>query len=192
MAARTSDGKSWTGHHTTVAGNPQPDRPGMAIVRRLPDDSYFMVYEICAPAGKYRCVVHYRTSEDGWDWGDPADLGIRPETADGHYFAHTPNLAWAPERGNPKGKLMLIGQVMHDRDGTKAAGSHESLWTNSDGGRGPWQLKKAPVRVRSAKSDFCPNYSSSLLPSSDGRYVLEIATDYDGKVCRPYHAAGPS
>ncbi|GAB2781892.1 sialidase family protein [Streptomyces daliensis] len=192
VAARTSDGRNWTGHHATVASVPEPDRPGMAVVRRLPDGTFFMVYEICAPSGKYRCVVHYRTSEDGWDWGDPAGLGTRPETADGHYFAHTPNLAWAPEAGNPEGKLLLIGQAAHTRDGRRVPGERREMWTNSDGGKGPWQEKKAPVPVRSTKLDHCPNYSPSLLPSADGRRVLEIATDYDGGVCRPYRAMGPT
>ncbi|MEK8169340.1 hypothetical protein NKH77_04660 [Streptomyces sp. M19] len=40
-------------------------------MRKLPSGTYFMSYEICAAAGQYVCVVHYRTSADGWDWGDP-------------------------------------------------------------------------------------------------------------------------
>jgi hypothetical protein len=38
--------------------------------------------------------------------------------------------------------------------------------------------------------DFCPNYSSPLLPSADGTRLLEIASDWDGDVCKPYYATG--
>ncbi len=36
----------------------------------------------------------------------------------------------------------------------------------------------------------CQNYSSPLLPSADGRTLLQIATGWDGSVCRPYFATG--
>ncbi|WP_461060009.1 glycoside hydrolase family protein [Streptomyces pseudoechinosporeus] len=191
VAARSSDGVTWTGHHSTVASNLASDRPGMAVVRKLPNGTYFMSYEICAAAGQYVCVVHYRTSADGWDWGAPAHLGHRPETADGKYFKHAPNLAWAPEAGNPQGKLFLVGQVMYNADGSTASGSGATVWTNSDSGTGAWREITAPVRVDSKTVDYCPNYSSALLPSVDGTRVMEIATDYDGTVCKPYYATGP-
>lgn len=192
VAARTTDGVNWTGHHDTVASNLASDRPGMAVVRRLPDGSYFMSFEICAAAGQFQCVAHHRTSADGWDWGDPAYLGVRPETADGKYFKHAPNLAWAPEPDNPRGKLLLIGQALFNADGTRAAGTGRTVWTNSEGGAGPWREIPAPVSVETTEIDYCPNYSSSLLPSADGARVLEIATDYDDGVCKPYYATGPT
>ncbi|MFE9252507.1 sialidase family protein [Streptomyces sp. NPDC007088] len=190
VAARTSDGVTWTGHHDTVASTLNSDRPGMAVVRELPDGTYFMTYEICAAAGQFQCVVHYRTSADGWDWGDPTWLGIRPETADGKYFKHAPTVAWAPQAGNPQGKLLLVGQVMYNADGSVASGSGRTVWSNSAGGEGAWQEAAAPVAVDSTTVDYCPNYSSALLPSADGSRLLEIATDYDGTVCKPYFATG--
>ena len=192
MAVRTSDGKNWNGRHATVESSQEPDRPGMAVVRKLPDGTYVMVYEICTPGGKYACVVHTRTSEDGWEWGEPSDLGTRPETADGHYFAHTPTLAWAPESGNPQGKLMLIGQVTRDRDGKPNPGGERTFWTNSKGGEGAWQSKRAPVKVNSGKEDSCANYSSALLPAADGKSVLEIATDNVDGACKLFYAQGPA
>lgn len=192
VAARTSDGVAWRDHRDTVASTLAPDRPGMPVVRKLPDGTYYMSYEICAPAGQFACVAHYRTSPDGWDWGDPAHLGFRPETADGKYFKHAPNIAWAPEPGNPQGRLLMVGQVMFNADGTRAAGNGKTVWTNSDSGRGPWREIPAPVAVDFDTIDFCPNYSSALLPSTDGSRFLEIATDYDGGVCKPYYATGPT
>jgi hypothetical protein len=49
----------------------------------------------------------------------------------------------------------------------------------------------APVPIPEAGDSFCPNYSSSLLPVDDGTVGLEIASRWDGKVCRPYFARGP-
>ncbi|MGW7354505.1 sialidase family protein [Streptomyces sp. NPDC054784] len=192
VAARTTDGVTWTGHHDTLASTLASDRPGMPVVRRLPDGTYFMIFEICTPGGQYQCVVHHRTSADGWDWGDPAYLGIRPESADGKYFRHAPTIAWAPEAGNPRGKLLLVGQALFNADGSRAAGTGRTVLTNSEGGAGPWREIAAPVAVGTQEIDYCPNYSSALLPSADGGQLLEIATDWDGGVCKPYYATGPS
>ncbi|WP_326807328.1 MULTISPECIES: exo-alpha-sialidase [unclassified Streptomyces] len=189
VAARSEDGVSWSRPRDTVASTPHADRPGMSVVRRLPGGSYLMTYEICAPAGQFDCVTHYRTSSDGWNWGDPTHLGFRPETADGEYFKHAPTLAWAPEKGNPQGKLFLVGQAMYRADGSRAPDSGRVIWTNSKGGRGPWRKIPAPVSVKTTKLGPCPNYSSSLLPSSDGSQVLEVATDTVGGQCMPYVGA---
>ncbi|MFB8085206.1 RICIN domain-containing protein [Streptomyces sp. NPDC055992] len=191
-AARSYDGVTWQDRRNTVASSWEPDRPGMPMVRRLPDGSYFMSYEICNPGGQYQCVVHYRTSPDGWNWGDPASLGYRPETVDGKYFRAAPTIAWAPAPGGgANGRLLLIGQQLLNRDGTPAADSGRTILANTENGTGPWYEIEAPVRVAAPTATYCPNYSSPLLPSADGRTVLEIATDWDGGVCRPYVATGP-
>ncbi|MFH8462903.1 exo-alpha-sialidase [Streptomyces sp. NPDC017991] len=188
MAARTSNGTAWTGHRATVVSSLVSDRPGMAVVRRLGNGTYFMSYEICAAAGQYQCVVHYRTSPDGWDWSSGPVLGYRPETGDGKYFKHAPTVAWSPEAGNPLGRLFLIGQVLYNKDGTVAAGNNRTVWVNSADGSGTWREIPAPVTVSSTVVDYCPNYSSALLPSADGNSLLEIATDWDGGICKPYFA----
>ncbi|OKJ74762.1 RICIN domain-containing protein [Streptomyces sp. CB02460] len=191
-AARSYDGVTWQDRRNTVAGSWQPDRPGMPMVRRLPNGTYFMSYEICNPGGQYQCVVHYRTSADGWNWGDPASLGYRPETVDGKYFRAAPTIAWAPAPGGgANGRLLLIGQQLLNRDGTPAADSGRTILANTENGTGPWYEIEAPVKVAAPTATYCPNYSSPLLPSADGRTVLEIATDWDGSVCRPYVATGP-
>ncbi len=190
-AARSYDGVTWTDHHDTVASSWSEDRPGMPMVRKLPNGTYFMSYEICNPGGQYQCVVHYRTSADGWDWGDPAHLGYRPETADGRYFRATPTIAWAPSPdGNPDGRILLIGQMLLNADGSTAAGNGNTILVNEANGAGPWRDIPSPVAVPGATVNFCPNYSSPLLPSADGTRVLEIATDWDGDVCKPYYATG--
>jgi hypothetical protein len=191
-ATRSYDGVHWQDRRNTVAGGWEADRPGMPVVRKLPDGTYFMSFEICNPGGQYQCVVHYRTSPDGWNWGDPASLGFRPETVDGKYFRAAPTIAWAPAPGGgPNGRILLIGQQLLNRDGTPAADSGRTILANTENGAGPWYEIEAPVRVTAPTATYCPNYSSPLLPSADGRTVLEIATDWDGDVCRPYVATGP-
>jgi hypothetical protein len=191
-ATRSYDGVHWQDRRNTVAGGWEADRPGMPVVRKLPDGTYFMSFEICNPGGQYQCVVHYRTSPDGWNWGDPASLGFRPETVDGKYFRAAPTIAWAPAPGGgPNGRILLIGQQLLNRDGTPAADSGRTILANTENGTGPWYEIEAPVRVTAPTATYCPNYSSPLLPSADGRTVLEIATDWDGDVCRPYVATGP-
>ncbi|WP_443073425.1 RICIN domain-containing protein [Streptomyces sp. NBC_01429] len=190
-ASRSYDGVHWQDRRDTVASGWAPDRPGMPVVRKLPNGSYFMSYEICNPGGQYQCVVHYRTSANGWDWGDPASLGFRPETVDGKYFRAAPTVAWAPAPdGGPNGRLLLIGQMLLNRDGTPAAESGRTVLANTENGTGPWYEIESPVRVTSPSANYCQNYSSPLLPSADGRQVLQIATDWDGSVCKPYYATG--
>ncbi|GAA5061976.1 hypothetical protein GCM10023336_39920 [Streptomyces similanensis] len=191
VAVRSYDGVTWQGRHDTVASGLSTDRPGMPVVRQLPNGTYFMSYEICTPGGQYQCVVHYRTSADGWNWGDPTYLGVRPQTADGKYFRAAPTIAWAPAPdGSPNGRILLIGQRLLNKDGTVAADSGHTILANTENGTGNWYELDSPVNVPSPEVNYCPNYSSPLLPSADGRQVLQIATDWDGSVCRPYYATG--
>ncbi|MGP2440590.1 RICIN domain-containing protein [Streptomyces sp. JW3] len=191
VAVRSYDGVTWQGRHDTVASSLATDRPGMPVVRKLPNGTYFMSYEICTPGGQYQCVVHYRTSADGWNWGTVTDLGIRPETVDGKYFRATPTIAWAPDpSGGANGRLLLIGQRLLNKDGSVAAESGRTILANTENGSGPWYEIEAPVNVPDPQINYCQNYSSPLLPSADGRTVLQIATDFDGTVCKPYYATG--
>ncbi|MFD7816082.1 RICIN domain-containing protein [Streptomyces sp. NPDC059785] len=191
VAVRSYDGVTWQGKHDTVASTLSTDRPGMPVVRQLPNGTYFMSYEICTPSGQYQCVVHYRTSADGWNWGDATSLGYRPETVDGKYFRAAPTIAWAPAPdGSPNGRILLIGQRLLNKDGSVASDSGHTILANTENGSGPWYEIESPVNVPSPEINYCPNYSSPLLPSADGTKVLEIATDYDGTVCRPYFATG--
>jgi hypothetical protein len=189
VLARTSsaDGVTWSEKALTVAVAPHGYRPGMPHVRRLPGGTYLMTYEICGQRGQYFCEAYARTSADGSDWGDPADPGTPMHSADGRYFAHTPTIALAPD-----GRIVLIGQMLMDRDGRVAEGNGATLFVGSAGGRGPWVEAPAPVRVPKARDVNCPNYHPSLVVAPGGRSVLELASDYDddGR-CVVWYATGP-
>ena len=62
-------GKTWGEEKLVVAIPDGVHRPGMAIVTQLPNGKYFMCYEI---VGEPDCDVHFKMSDDGMDFGDPA------------------------------------------------------------------------------------------------------------------------
>ncbi|GAA1617897.1 hypothetical protein GCM10009744_00580 [Kribbella alba] len=190
MEVRSSDGITWTDRSPTVSSPTFGHRPGMPVVRKLPSGSYVMVYEICGLGGQYDCVVHTRTSGDGWNWGSPSALGVRAQTVDGKYFTHAPTIAWAPSAGSPNGKLLLIGQILQNANGSVAADNGRTILVNTEWSNGYWYEIASPVTVNNPYNNYCPNYSSPMVPSADGYQVLQLATDYDGGVCKTYFATG--
>jgi len=175
---RTFDGASWKDRSDVVASTSERDRPGMIVVRELPTGLYFMTYEICGdPANG--CAVFYRTSRDGWNYGNASFLGKRIETADGKFFEHAPANIWAPSALSPNGVIVVIGQVLHNRDGSVAGDNGRVLFVNPLlDGSGPWQTVRAPVEVPNSYDNYCPNYSSALLSIDGGAGLLELASDY--------------
>lgn len=187
----SSDGRTWSQVYPTVAPSAVGLRPGMATVTRRTDGSYYMTYEVCGTGDKYDCAAHYRTSADGADWGPPSDVGPLIVTEVGQYFTHAPTVAWL-DNGTAAGRAVLVGQQFREANGSIATTSGRTVLVNTENGGGNWFPINAPVAVPSPPNDPCPNYSSALLPSTDGTRLLEIATDYAGSVCEPYYATGSS
>ncbi len=186
---RTYNGLTWQDSKYTVASTMQSDRPGMVVVTKLPSGLYFMSNELCGPAA---CTVFTRTSADGWNWGDATNMGNRVVTETGEWLEHAPTNAWAPSAASPNGTILLIGQMMYSSTGSVASGNGITILTNhSADGTGTWGTMPAPVKVPTAYDNYCPNYSSPLLPSIDGQSVLEFASSYSGSVCKMYYATGP-
>lgn len=173
---RTSDGATWKDRADAVSSAVESDRPGMIVVRELPTDIYFMTYEIC---GGHHCAAFYRTSRDGWNYGDPLNMGKRIEAADGEFFEHAPANIWSPSPISPNGVILVVGQVLHNGDGSVAAANGRVLFMNPLlDGSGPWRIIPAPVQVPNSYDNYCPNYSSALLPVNGGKDLLELASDY--------------
>ena len=185
----SSDGRTWGPVQPTVAPSDAALRPGMATVVQRADGSYYMTYEVCGTGDQYDCAAHYRTSADGADWGSPTDIGPVITTATGQYFTHAPTVAWL-DNGTAAGRLVLVGQQFREANGAISTTSGRTVLVNTENGGGNWFPVDAPVAVPSPPDDYCPNYSSALLPSTDGARLLEIATDYNGSVCEPYYATG--
>jgi len=190
VEVRTTDGLSWSAPKETVALADGGLRPGMAIVRRGPAGVFYMSYEVCGVPGD-NCTAHLRTSTDGWNWGSPTDIGLRPSTVDGKYFQHAPTLMWTSAPGQ-FGRFFLVGQVTFDKNGGVAAANGNFVMANAENATMPWYGIAAPTPVTPAPyDDSCPNYSSPLLPLDNGTVGLELASRYDGAVCRTYFARGP-
>jgi hypothetical protein len=183
------DGRTWGPAYPTVAPVNAGLRPGMATVVQRADGSYYMTYEVCGTGDRFDCAAHYRTSADGADWGPPADTGPVITTATGQYFTHAPTVAWLGN-GTAAGRLVLVGQQFREANGAIATTSGRTVLVSTENGAGNWFPIDAPVAVPSPDSSYCPNYSSPLLPSTDGTRLLEIATDYVGSVCQPFYATG--
>jgi lysophospholipase L1-like esterase len=167
-------------------------RPGMATVRRLPDGTFIMSYELCGTGITNSCEVRIRTSADGSSWGAPTDPGAVVATVDGKHLFHAPTIAWAPG-GGPHGRVLLVGELVKDAGGAiQRPNSGSTVLVNYNDGAGPWSPLDAPVTVGfSAAPDsaelVCNNYSSSLLPSLDGTELLELATRRDAAgACHAY------
>ena len=181
---RTYNGDAWQDQTNTVASTVQGDRPGMITVSKLPNNHFFMSYELCGPAA---CTVFSRTSTDGWNFGTPSNMGTKVQTASGQYFEHAPLNVWSPSAVSSNGALVLVGQVMYESNGQVSASNGKVLFVNTNvDGTGNWYTIKAPVQVPNAYDNYCPNYSSALLPATNGSSLLELASAYNKNVCLTY------
>ncbi|GAA4539994.1 sialidase family protein [Amycolatopsis samaneae] len=185
----STDGVNWGTKQLTMAIPPHRVRPGMPIIRRLPDGRYYFAYEICNYGDRY-CDPYYKISADGANWGDPADPGTRVVTANGNYFQHAQTITLFP--GGPRGvRIVMVGQIYTNAQGAPQSGNGQVLLANDNLGAGTWYELPAPVHITGIHNNFCPNYSSTLLPVDNGKNVLEIATENnDG--CKAYFGKGPA
>jgi hypothetical protein len=177
MQMRTYDGHLWQDEKDTVASSVKADAPGMAVVSQLPNGHFFMTYELSGPTADG--ADQARISSDGWNFGDPKDLGFRPTDHAGEYFKHTPYNAWTRLPGSFNGAILLVGRWVFQSDGSQSPLSGKVLFINTNpDGTGPWTKLTAPVQVSpitTKKIKKCLNYSPALLPAPDGRTVLELA-----------------
>lgn len=189
VKARSTDGVTWTDLTPVVSSPRQQDRPGMAVVRKVPDGRYLMTYELCSSDTVHHCEVYVRHSPDGWNWGDPASLGLRVRTADGKYPASTPTIVVS---GNT---VLLNSMRLRNADGSFAAGDGRTFLGNSANGEGAWFEVAGPISVANpGGGDLngvpCTGYSNPLLPSADGKAVLVVATAPNAAGhCRAYVGA---
>ncbi|MFI5565605.1 sialidase family protein [Amycolatopsis japonica] len=185
----STDGVNWGTKQRTMAIPPHRVRPGMPIIRRLPDGRYYLAYEICNYRDRY-CDPYFKISPDGANWGDPLDPGTRVTTASGNYFQHAQTITLFP--GGPNGvRLVMVGQIYTNAAGVPQAKNGQVLLANDNFGAGNWYELSAPVHVVGIHNNFCPNYSSTLLPVDGGKNVLQISTEYN-LGCKAYFAKGPA
>jgi len=155
-------GKSWGRETVDVAMPGGVERPGMAIVTRLPDRRYVMNYEDID--GPNNGQVHLKFSADGLHFGDPSDHGTAVRTEGGAWPAACPVVSWFPV-GGPQGVIV----VSAERAGGNGDTAGRSLYWNNDGGRGPWW--EVPAPVQKATGNIHAGWTQALLQQEDGRFL---------------------
>lgn len=183
---RSTDGVTWKDETDTIKSTKQPDRPGMIVVSKMPSGKYFMSYEICGPT--YHCSVFSRVSKDGWHWGKASNMGTKVVSTTGEYLGHAPNNHYMPD-----GHILLAGQMVFDADGKVSKDNGKVvLVSNPKNPLKPWTTTPAPVPVPGAFDNPCPNYSSAMLPTADGKSFIELASDFGaGHRCRVFEGILP-
>jgi len=131
-------GLSWGAEVFDVAIPDGKLRPGMPIVVKLPNGKYFMVYEMVGMTIPY---IYGRFSDDGLDWGDPADYGTLLACEDGFCLASTPYVVWTPV-GGPQGTILVSGRMSSQGARLEAPGY---LLANYRCGEGFWEKVEMPV-----------------------------------------------
>jgi hypothetical protein len=147
-------------------------RPGMAIVIRDGQGRYYMSYEEVSmpgyPLEPRTNPVHFRTSRDGDDWGDPAGFGTLIQDRWRQFPNGTPFIAWSPW-GGANGTLLVTGRsVVRDNLGRVGNG----MFINRDGGTGLWTLIETPIDY----NIDIDGYSQTMIPLGDGREILQLVT----------------
>jgi len=134
---------------------------------------------------------YYRLSEDGWNGGNPGSVGSEIRLPkNGSFPAHAPRCTVMPD-----GAILLVAQLIETPQLTLGARNGRVLLVNRAGNPAtPWRTIPAPVPAPDACSetcrthDWCANYSSALLPSEDGKRVLELASDWTDEKCLTSYA----
>ncbi len=177
----SADGVSWGEACDAVAIPDWKARPGMSVVSRLGDGRYFMTYEMCSDKDsgsgepEYRGnPVCYRYSDDGLDWGDPADYGTKLVTESGAFPGSSPYNVYSPEFG-VKGVIIVTAAFQTpqlSQTGTR-------LYVNFNYGEGAWSTLPQPLPYTRG------GYSHGMDISADGSTLYLVNNiDYTSQYCQ--------
>ncbi len=162
----SADGENWEEAVSVVASDITEERPGMPVVTRLGDGSYFMVYEIVDKDGTQGNPVYCRRSEDGLDWGDAAHMGEEVISRNGKKaLGSAPFCGWTPA-GGENGTLIVSGTFM--RKGESDTGT--ALFISRDCGK-TWNTVPHIIPYTAAEH---VGYSNSFSFSEDGKTIYAI------------------
>lgn len=169
----SSDGVTFGDAVEAVASKNADERPGMPVVTRLGDGSYFMVYEVVSHRSVDGNPVMYRTSADGLNFGDPSDLG-RLLASGKKALGSAPYCVWTPV-GGKHGTLVVSGTFM--RSGSSNTGT--DYFISRDNGAS-WETLPHSIPY-DASVDHC-GYSNCMAISTDGRILYSMNNPTDASV----------
>ncbi len=166
----TDGGRTWGEEEFDVAIPDQLTRPGMSIVTRMGDGRYILSYELVSKEGyplePRSNPVHFKISQDGVDFGDPADYGTLIQDRRRQFLTGTPYIVWSPWPA-PRGTLIASARgTMRENTGLVGNG----VMINQNGGEGYWTLVETPISYIPGPS----GYSPTLIPVGDGREIMQL------------------
>lgn len=166
----TDGGRTWGPAVFDVAIGDGLTRPGMAVVTKNARGKYFMSYEVVGKPGvalePRSNLAHFRTSDDGLNWGNVGDYGTFIQDRWRQYANGTPYIAWSPY-GGANGTLLVTGRsILRYEVGRIGNG----MLINRNNGEGIWHLIETPI-VYNPVND---GYSQTMIPLGDGREILQM------------------
>jgi|GEM_PF-433211 len=164
-------GKTWGPEKVDVAIPGGVERPGMAVVARMPDGRYAMTYENID--GPKSGQVFMKLSDDGLDFGNPHEHGAPVLTLADGWPSACPTVQWLPLGEDPGHGILT---VLAERAGGGADEDGRSLWWNADNGRGPWWRMPAPVQKRTG--NIHAGWTQALMVKKDGS-LLHVTSSSD-------------
>lgn len=165
-------GKTWGDAVNDVAVADTRTRPGMAVTAKLVDGRYIMVYEV---VGIEHNPVYCRYSDDGDNWGDPAELGTRiVDSSNGYFMSGTPYIIRIPGRG-PNGTLIVTAKGVIQGGEMKG----EGFMVNNAGGSGSWHFEESIIRYDPKKHSG--GYSRSTIGIGMGRILMLTPVPVEGE-----------
>lgn len=159
----SSDGGLTWGSYSIIVGKDTDWnwRPGMPRVTKAKNGMYFMFYEHLGATPNF--AVRFKTSWDGINWGNPAELGAVVGT--GIYRAsQTPEVAYVDD-GSAYGRFYVRGM-------TDVVSSHNKMFMSSNNGAA-WSLVDAPLTVTGSDHSTGSGWSGTLVPL-DHNLLLEV------------------
>lgn len=162
----SEDGVNFGKPVDVVASDVYTERPGMAVVTRLGDGRYFMVYEVVNHRSLSGNPIFYRYSDDGLNWGEPSYMGEELISVDGKALGSAPYCAWTP-LGGEQGTVVVSGTFM--RKGKSNSGT--DLFISKDNGY-TWTTVRHPIPYDTSITNV--GYSNCIIFSADGRTVYAL------------------
>lgn len=163
---QSKDAENWDEAVTVTASEIYKERPGMPVVTRIADGSYFMVYEVVDKDGVSGNPIYFKRSADGLDWGDASLIGEELISVNGKKaLGSAPYCGWTAV-GGENGTLIVSGS--HMRKGKSKTGS--DYFISYDNGK-TWET--APHIIPYIADDHV-GYSNSFAFSEDGKTMYSI------------------
>ena len=163
----SSDGVNWGSTVKVCSFSTKAERPGMAVIARIGNGRYMMVYEVVSSSSN---GIYFRYSDDGLNWGTVTDRGTRIRAgSSGPYLQSGPYIAYIPGAG-ANGRIIVRATYQSGTAAPAGVGAYlfyndNSTHTNNWGRLAnptPYQENTWGVGKRHG-------YSAGMFMSADGK-----------------------